>query len=157
HVKLLRLFLAHREDIAESIETVLNAQRKPIQHLQDRPLLTSLFEDCFFQRPEIAAGLLGLRGQLEAGHGASGFRPRQVHHAHNDLIHPAEMMIRAFHCWQQTRWPGRSGRMHYAHTLFNLYVLRLLQFLSMRLWDEDPAGADGRLAEIQRVLDDLWR
>ena len=31
------------------------------------------------------------------------------------------MMIRGFHCWQQTRWPGRKGRMHYAHTLFNLY------------------------------------
>ena len=66
-------------------------------------------------------------------------------------------MIRGFYCWQQTRWPGRNGRMHYAHTLFNLYVLRCLQFLSMRLWDEDPSSAGGRLAEIQGVLDELWR
>ncbi len=66
-------------------------------------------------------------------------------------------MIRAFYCWQQTRWPGRNGRIHYAHTLFNLYVLRWLQFLSMRLWDDDPTSAGGRLAEIQGVLDELWR
>ena len=66
-------------------------------------------------------------------------------------------MIRAFYCWQKTRWPGRNGRMHYAHTLFNLYVLRHLQFLSMRLWDENPNNAGGRLAEIQGVLDELWR
>ena len=75
------------------------------------------------------------------------------------------MMIRGFHFWQQTRWPGRSGRMHYAHTLFNLYVLRYLQFLSMRIWDavpavgkqdEDPNSAGGRLAEIQGLLKALW-
>ncbi len=67
------------------------------------------------------------------------------------------MMIRAFYCWQQTRWPGRNGRMHYAHTLFNLYVLRCLQFLSMRLWDEGGGSSAGRLAEIQGLLDELRR
>ncbi|PWU06596.1 MAG: hypothetical protein C5B51_11945 [Terriglobia bacterium] len=87
----------------------------------------------------------------------AGFRPRQVQGLHNDLIHPAEMMIRAFYCWQQTQWPGRNGRMHYAHTLFNLYVLRWLQFLSMRLWDEGRGSTTGRLAEIQGLLDELWR
>ena len=66
-------------------------------------------------------------------------------------------MIRAVYCWQQTHWPGRSGRLHYAHTLFNLYVLRCLQFLSMRLWDEDPHSAGGQLKKIQSVLDELWR
>ncbi len=35
NVELLRLFLTHREDIVESIEAVLNAQRKPIRYLQD--------------------------------------------------------------------------------------------------------------------------
>ncbi|HEY6347628.1 MAG TPA: hypothetical protein VIY49_39560 [Bryobacteraceae bacterium] len=166
HVELLRLFLTHREDIVESIEAVLNAQRKPIRYLQDRSLLSRHFEDCFFERTAVTAGQTRLRGQLEAAHWARGFRPRQVQDLHNDLIHPAEMMIRAFYCWQQTRWPGRNGRMHYAHTLFNLYVIRCLQFLSMRLWDavpaaekedEGPGGARGRLAEIQGVLDELWR
>jgi hypothetical protein len=167
HVELLRIFLTHREDIVESIEAVLNAQRKPIRYLQDRSLLSRLFEDCFFARTEVTASqtrpdLPTDRGQLEEAHWAGGFRPRQVHHVDNDLIHPAEMMIRGFHFWQQTHWPGRSGRMRYAHTLFNLYVIRCLEFLSMRLWDEDPSGfaqgtAGGRLAEIQRVLDELWR
>jgi len=162
HVDLLRLFLTHREDIVESIEAVLNAQRKPIGYLQDRSLLSHHFEDCFFARTVVTASQTRLRGQLEEAHWAGGFRPRQVQHVHNDLTHPVEMMIRGFHFWQQTRWPGRNGRMHYAHTLFNLYVIRCLEFLSMRLWDEDPSGfakekAGGRLAEIQSVLDELWR
>ncbi|HTA46651.1 MAG TPA: hypothetical protein VK789_29610 [Bryobacteraceae bacterium] len=157
HVDLLRLFLTHREDIVECIEAVLNAQRKPIRYLQDRSLLSRHFEDCFFARTAATASQTRLRGQLEEAQWAAGFRPRQVHDLHNDLIHPAEMMIRAFHCWQQTRWPGRNGRMHYAQTLFNLYVIRCLEYLSMRLWDEDPSSAGGRLAEIQGVLDELWR
>jgi hypothetical protein len=160
NIELLRLFLTHREDIVESIEAVLNAQRKPIQYLQDQSFLSRHFEDCFFARISVTAS--HLRGQLDEAHWAGGFRPRQVQGLHNDLIHPAEMMIRGFYCWQQTRWPGRNGRMHYAHTLFNLYVLRGLQFLSMRIWDEGPSGfaqenAGGRLAEIQGVLDELWR
>jgi len=170
NVELLRLFLTHREDIVESIEAVLNAQRKPIGYLQDHALLSRHFEDCFFARSAATASpkrvQTDLRGQLEEAHWAGGFRPRQVQDLHNDLIHPAEMMIRGFYCWQQTRWPGRNGRMHYAHTLFNLYVLRCLQFLSMRLWDavpaagrqdEGPSSAGGRLAEIQGVLDELWK
>ncbi len=157
HVELLRLFLADREDIVESIEAVLNAQRKPIRYLQDRSLLCQHFEDCFFARTVITAGQSRLRDQLEEAHWAAGFKPRQVHYLHNDLIHPAEMMIRGFHFWQQTRWPGRNGRMRYAHTLFNLYVIRCLEFLSMRLWDDDQGSAGTRLAEIQGVLDELWR
>jgi len=157
NVELLRLYLAHREEIVESIEAVLNAQRKPAGYLQDHSLLSRHFEDCFFRRAGVTAEQARVRGQLEEAHWASGFRPRPVQGLHNDLIHPAEMMIRAFYCWQQTRWPGRNGRMHYAHTLFNLYVLRYLQFLSMRLWDERANSASGRLAETQGVLDELWK
>ena len=166
NVELLRLFLTHRENIVESIEAVLNAQQKPVRYLQDHSLLSRYLEDCFFARTAAGASQKHLGRQLEEAHWATGFRPRQVQDLHNDLIHPAEMMIRAFHCWQQTRWPGRKGRMHYAHTLFNLYVIRRLQFLSMRLWDdgrdEGPSSfaqekAGGRLAEIQGVLDELWK
>ena len=162
NVELLRLFLTHREDIVESIEAVLNAQRKPIRYLQDHSLLSRHFEDCFFARTAATASQKSLRGQLEEAHWAAGFRPRQVQGLYNDLIHPAEMMIRGFYCWQQTRWPGRNGRMHYAHTLFNLYVLRCLQFLSVRIWDEGPSSfaqekAGRRLAETQGVLDELWK
>jgi hypothetical protein len=156
NVELLRLFLAHREDIVERIEAVLNAQRKPVRYLQDHSLLSSEFEDCFLATAAATASQKLFRVQLEEAHWAAGFRPRQVPDLHNDLIHPAEMMVRAFYCWQRTRWPGRNGRIHYAHTLFILYVLRCLQFLSMRIWD-GPSGPSGRLAEIQGVLDDLWR
>jgi hypothetical protein len=157
HLDLLRLFLTHREPIVDSIDSVLNAQRKPIRYLQDRALLSRHFEDCFFANTALTAGQRSLKGRLEAAHWAAGFRPREVHHVYNDLIHPAEMMIRAFHCWQQTRWPGRNGRLHYAHTLFNLYLIRCLAFLSMRIWDDDTTGAGARLAEIQSLLDELWR
>lgn len=156
NVELLRLFLSHREDTAECIEAVLNAQRKPIGYLQDHALLSRHLEDCFFARAAAAGSQKHLRGQVEEAHWAAGFRPRQVQDLHNDLIHPAEMMVRAFYCWGQTRWPGRNGRMHYAQTLFNLYLLRRLQFLSMRLWDGDAKGTPARLAEIQGVLDELW-
>jgi hypothetical protein len=66
------------------------------------------------------------------------------------------MMIRAFHMWQQTRWPGRNGRVHYAHTLFNLYVIRCLELLSMRVWDNGASSAGDRLSNVQGVLDQLW-
>ena len=162
NVELLRLFLTNREDIVESIETVLNAQRKPIGYLRDQALLSRHFEDCFLARTGVTASQTRLRSQLEEAHWAGGFRPRQVQGLHNDLIQPAEMMIRGFYCWQQTRWPGRNGRMHYAHMLFNLYILRCLQFLSMRIWDEGGSSfaqekAGGRLAQIQAVLDELWK
>jgi hypothetical protein len=153
HIALLRVFLKDRGEIVERIEVLLNAQRRPA----DPATLARQFEDCFFARAATAAQT-HLRGQLEQAHWAEGFRPRAgIHHVYNDLIHPAEMMMRAVHCWQQTRWPGRNGRIHYAQTLFHVYLLRLLQFLSMRIWDQDQGGAAGRLAEIQAVLDDLWK
>ncbi|MBV9505927.1 MAG: hypothetical protein JO323_13075 [Acidobacteriia bacterium] len=157
NIDLLRLFLTQRPEIVESIEAVLNAQRKPIQYLQDRALLSRRFEECFLTRTGVTDSQTRFRDQLEEAHWAGGFRPRPVQDLHNDLIDPAEMMVRGFYCWQQTRWPGRNGRMHYAHTLFNLYVIRWLEFLSMRIWDEDPSSARGRLVQIQGVLDELWR
>ena len=48
HIELLQFFLAHRDDIVERIQGVLNAQRKPIEYLQDGSLLSRHFEDCFF-------------------------------------------------------------------------------------------------------------
>lgn len=154
HVELLRLFLARREAIAGEIEALLNGLRKPSWPAQDSAALARQFEDRFFAQ---AASGGHLRGQLEAAYWAAGFKPRQVQHLYNDLIAPAEMALRAVHCWQRTHWPGRNGRMHYGQTLFNLYVLRHLQFLSLRLWDDGASGAGARLVELQGVLDDLWR
>ena len=154
HIELLRFFLAHRADIVERIQGLLNAQRKPIEYLQDGPLLSRHFEDCFFIGATESQSRL--RGQLEEAHGASGFRPREIPGLHNGLVDPAELMVRGFHLWQQTRWPGRNGRVRYAHTLFNLYLIRCLELLSMRLWDAGLSSAGERLSQIQHALDALW-
>jgi hypothetical protein len=155
HVELLRLFLAHREPIVERIQDLLNAQRKPPEYLQDAAQLSRHFEDCFFAVSALSQDQAGLRGQLQRAHWASGFKPRAV--PGNDLVEPAQMMIRAFHFWQQTRWPGRNGRIRYAHTLFNLYLIRCLELLVMRLWDADAGGAADRLTQVQDLLDTLWK
>jgi hypothetical protein len=156
HIELLQFFLARRDDIVERIEGVLNAQRKPIEYLQDDVLLSRHFEDCFFTVTGVTHSQSRLRGQLEQAHWANGFRPRELPGLHNGLVDPAEMMIRGFHLWQQTRWPGRNGRVHYAHTLFNLYLIRCLELLSMRLWDAESSSAGDRLSHVQGVLGQLW-
>ena len=155
HIELLQFFLAHRDEIVERIQGVLNAQRKPLEYLQDGPLLSRRLEDGFFIGATQSQSRL--RGQLEEAHWSSGFRPRELPGLHNGLVDPAEMMIRGFHLWQQTRWPGRNGRIRYAHMLFNVYVIRCLELLSMRLWDEGPSSAGDRLSQIQGVLDQLWK
>jgi hypothetical protein len=74
---------------------------------------------------------------------------------YNGPADPGEMMTRVFHLWQHTRWPGRNGRVRYAHTLFNLYVIRCLELLSLRLWDAGSGNAGQRLSQLQGVLDQL--
>ena len=156
HVALLGFFLSRRGDIVDRIQGVLNAQRKPVDYLQDGPFLSHLFEDCFFTLPGATDAQRRLRGQLKAAHWAAGFRPRVIANLHNDLADPAEMMMRAFHVWRQTRWPGRNGRVRYAHALFNLYVVWSLELLSLRVCDAGPADAGSRLSRLQDVLDRLW-
>jgi len=157
HVELLRRFLAHRGEIVERIQDVLNAQRKPSRYLEDLPLLSRELEDCFFALAAIGPDAARLRSQLEQAHWGSGFRPRHVPELHNDLIHPAEMARRAFYCWQRTRWPGRNGRIRYAETLFGVYLLRCLELLAMRVWDAGPSDVSRRLSQLQALLDELAR
>lgn len=155
HVDLLRLFLARRSEIAGRIEGLLNAQRKPAHYLQDVPLLSRRFEDCFLTATGITADHSRLGPQLDEAHRASGFKPRRTPGHPNDLIDPAQIMSRASLMWQRTRWPGLHGRLGYAHTLFNVHLLRRLMLLAMRLWDE--GSPTDRLAQLQSVLDELWR
>jgi hypothetical protein len=156
HIELLQFFLDHRDEIVERVQAVLNAQRKPTEYLQDASLLSRHFEDCFFTLTGVTDSQSRLRGQLEEAHWASGFRPREMPGLHNGLIDPAEMMTRAFYLWRQTRWPGRNGRVRHAHTLFNLYVIRSLELLSIRLWDDGSSTAGDRLSHVQGLLDQLW-
>jgi hypothetical protein len=156
HVELLQLFLAHRDPIIQRIQELLNAQRKPLDYLTDAPVLSRHFEDCFYTLAAVTRNQSSLRGQLQESHWSGGFRPRVMPGVHNDLVDPAQMMIRGFHFWQQTRWPGRNGRIRYAHTLFNLYLLRCLELLSMRLWDAGSSSPGDRLVQLQDLLDALW-
>jgi hypothetical protein len=156
HVELLQLFLSHRDAIVEKIAELLNAQRKPIQFLQEGPVLSRHFEDCFFTVNSATRERSQLRGSLEKAHWASGFKPREQPGQHNDLVDPAEMMVRGFHLWRQTHWPGHSGRVRYAQTLFNLHVIRQLTLLTMRLWDDEHPPKD-RLSQLQALLDQLWK
>jgi hypothetical protein len=157
HLDLLRAFLAERESIAAKIEGLLNAQRKPVEYLRDRRLLAELFESCVYAAGGLPADASRLRGRLERAHWARGFKPRVLPGIHNDLVDPAEMMVRAFHMWRSTRWPGHAGRARYAHTLLNLYLIRQLALLAMRAWDDGASAAGEKLAQAQSILDAVWR
>lgn len=157
HVELLRLFLAHRNEIVDKIQGLLNAQRTPIREQQDSRLISRHFEDCFFTLRAVTSDQVRLRGQLERAHWESGFKPRETPGMHNDLVHPGEMTVRAFHLWRQTHWPGHNGRLRYANTLFNLYGIRQLALLIMRLWDSPEERAADRLSQVQSLLDQLWK
>ncbi|MEO8315909.1 MAG: hypothetical protein ABI645_14090, partial [Pseudomonadota bacterium] len=134
-----------------------SAEQKPVEFQQDRALLGRKFEDCFFAQPGIQPEQSALRGQLQQAHWADGFKPRDMPGIPNEMFDPADMMARAFNVWNHTRWPKSSGRIRYAHTLFNLYVVRCLTLLVMRLCDAGPADASQRLALLQGVLDALWK
>ncbi len=153
-LELLRLFLAQRPAIVDSIERLLNCQKQPLGYQQDVALLSQQFKDCFFACNGISRDQVNLRDQLEHAHGASGFKPRA--HPGNDIIDAAALLVRGLHCWRQTRWPGQKGRVRYANTLFNVYLLRRLTLLTLRLWDEDASGAGERLSLLQGGLDQLW-
>lgn len=156
HLDLLRFFLGRRDAVVEHIQGVLNAQRKPVEFLRDGAALARQFEDGFFALPGIGSDRSRLRGRLDEAHSADGFRPRDIPGLYNRLVDPAELMMRGFHLWQQTHWPGRNGRVRFAHTLFDLYVMRCLELLAMRLWDDGTRGVGDRLALVQEVLDQLW-
>jgi hypothetical protein len=163
HLELLHAFLARRDDIVARIAELLNAQRLPAEYLQDRALQARQLDECFFSQG-LTEAQARLRGQLLAAHWASGFKPHEITGLHNDIVDPAELMLRGFHCWRLTRWPGRNGRVRYAETLFNLHLLRCLALLSMRVLDAGPAAGAGpadnagnRLAKVQALLDALWK
>jgi hypothetical protein len=157
HVQLLRAFIGQRDAVVERIQGLLNAQQRPVHALQDHAWLGRQFEDCFFTPPVATREQAPLRGQLQQAHWAQGFRPREMPGIPNEMFDPADMMARAFSLWQQTRWPGRNGRLRFAHTLFNLYVVRCVTLLAMRMWDAGPGEAAARLAQIQGALDALWQ
>ena len=157
HVELLQLFITHRTAIVDAIQGLLSAQQKSLRFQQDLNQLGRLFEDCFFSQPGVPREKSVLRGQLQQSHWADGFKPRDMPGIPNEMFDPADLTARAFNVWNHTRWPGRNGRIRYAQSLFNLYVVRCLTLLEMRLADAGPAGAGERVALLQSLLDALWK
>lgn len=157
HADLLRLFIAQRTQVVERIRGVLSAEQKPLQLQQDRTQLGRRFEDCFFVQPGIRPEQSALRGQLQQAHWGDGFKPRDMPGIPNEMFDPADMIVRAFTVWRHTGWPGRNGRIRFAHALFNLFVVRCLALLDMRLCDAGTTEASKRLAQLQEVLATLWK
>lgn len=154
-VDLLQDFLQRRDDIVARIDAVLNCQKKPLDHQQDTALQSRLFKDCFVAGTAAARAQQALCEQLELARCDMGFRPRAQ--PGNDIIDPVQMLLRGLHFWRQTRWPGQKGRLRYAHTLYNLYLLRCLTLCLLRVWDPQEQGVPQRLQQLQDLLDALWR
>ena len=154
-VTLFDFFLTRRRDSVERIEQqLLNVQGKETSRRRDRAYFENLLDSCFFGLPGLPAGSARFKGQLAASHRADGFEPIPLDRFAHELD-PLELILRAYHHWEHHRWPGRSGRLTYAQTIYSVFMLRQLEGLSLRIWDDGPDPTPDRLGEIQRLLDRL--
>ncbi len=161
YIGLIDQFLAGRTAIVDELERQLFGARGKVSAANgDRESIAGIFETCFFESPAIARDLSRLNRQLDAAHLADGFEPaRQDGYARG--LDPVELVLRACHDWDRDRWPGKSGRITYADSLFAVFVLNQLERLSLRIWDDEDGNRDQeaqpllRLQQIQGLLDRL--
>ncbi len=155
HTRLLEQFLARRQQIVDDIERrLLNVRRKEIAQHVDRELFDDILNSCFFLSPALSQEASLLKGQLAAAHLADGFDPARAD-GYSRALDPVELVLRAHHKWDRDRWPGRNGRLVYAQSIYATFILRQLEHLSVRIWDEGNGTAAERLQEVQRLLDVL--
>ena len=153
HIALLEQFLDGRQEIVQALERRLfGVKGKTMAQHRDRESIADIFGRGFFESPTISPHLSRINGQLDAAHLADGFEPaRQDGYSRGlDLV---ELVLRACHHWDSTRWPGTNGRLVYAHSLYAVFILRRLEHLSLRIWDEGNDKATERLQHVQRLLD----
>jgi hypothetical protein len=156
HLALVDRFLQHRVAVVERIEqTLLNVRDKDTARRRDRPFFERAFGACFFGLPGIPVELSRLQGQLAAVHLAEGFEPVASETRYVNELDPLELILRAYEHWDGDRWPGRSGRLGYARTLYAVFMLRLLERMSLRIWDEGADRASDLLDHLQERLDCL--
>jgi hypothetical protein len=137
HVALMDGFLIARPAIVDNLERQLfSARGKAHAQNGDRESIAEIFDTCFFESPAIPRHLSGLKGQLEAAHRADGFEPA-AGDGYSRELDPVELALRACHHWNRDRWPGRNGRLAYAQSLYAVFILRQLEHLILRIWDED--------------------
>jgi hypothetical protein len=153
HIALLEQFLAGRREIVRSLERRLfGAKGKAMAQHGDRESIADIFGTCFFESPTISQHLSRINGQLDEAHLADGFEPgrRDGYSRGLDLV---ELVLRACHHWDSTRWPGTNGRFVYAQSLYAVFMLRRLEHMSLRIWDDGNDKAVERLQHVQRLLD----
>src|SRR5262245_55470219 len=105
--------IARRDAIIELIESrLLNVKGKDVSRRRDRPYFESTLDACVFPRESSA-----LRERLAAAHAADGFevmfRDSVAHR-----LDAADLVVRAYTHWDAHRWPGASGRLAYAGTIY---------------------------------------
>ena len=155
HVALLDQFLTRRADIVEGIdERLLNVRDKDTARRRDRSFFDRTLNECFFGVGGLDPRLSLLKGQLAAAHMADGFEPIQLEGFSNGFD-PLDLIIRAYEYWHTRRWPGKSGRVAYAQSIYSAFMLRQLENLSLQMWDEGDDRAGDRLQAIQNLLDRL--
>jgi hypothetical protein len=155
YVALIQQLLAGREHIVDSLEHELFSSRgKGNARNGDRESVGDGFDTCIFESPTLSRDLSRLKGRLAASHVADGFVPvRDDRYARE--LDPVELVLRACHYWDHDRWPGRAGRIAYTHYLYAVFMLRQLEYLSLRIWDDGNDAASAHLGEVQRLLDRL--
>jgi hypothetical protein len=163
YLSLLEQFLAGRQAIVDALARQLfSARGKAAVQNGDRESIADIFNACFFESPTISPHLARLNGQLDAAHLADGFEPARQD-GYSRELDPVELVLRACHHWDSTRWPGTNGRLVYAQSLYAVFMLRQLERVSLRIWDEGPdrpssighrrSSAAERLQHVQRLLD----
>jgi len=153
HIALLEQFLAGRQAIVVELERQLfNARGKAAAQNGDRESIADTFHSCFFESPTISQHLSRLNGALNEAHLADGFEPARQD-GYSRELDPVELVLRACHHWDSTRWPGTNGRLVYAQSLYAVFMLRQLERMSLRIWDEGNDQAAERLQHVQRLLD----
>ena len=113
----------------------------------DRESIADIFNACFFESPAISRHLSRLNGQLDAAHLADGFEPARQD-GYSRELDPVELVLRACHHWDGSRWPGRNGRLVYAQSLYAVFILHQLEQLSLRIWDEGRSSIVDRPSSI---------
>ena len=120
----------------------------------DRGFFENILTSCFFESPAVSTESSRLKGQLAAARVADGFEPVPEDNYSRE-IDPVGLVRYAQHVWDRDRWPGKNGRIGYAQRVYDVFILRQLAHLSLRIWDEGDHMASKRLQDVQRVLDRL--
>ena len=153
HIGLLEHFLAGRREIVDHIDRrLLNLKGKAIRQHTGRESWADILNGCFFELPTLSRQASRLNGQLAAARLADGFEPVAADGYARELD-PVDLVLRAHHHWDHSRWPGRNGRIIYAQSLYAVFMMRQLEHLSLRIWDDGNGTAAERLQQVQHLLD----